>query len=500
MFKNLYKEYSSTIIAAFVSALAYTEMCVILILISWVPFFYFLFQSKTAKNALKKGAVFGFIYGLFLFKWIFSSLKEYTSEVIIGVAVIVLLSIIYSLVYALLSYLFFIIKKFYSIKYFALSLLSIASVLTLFDELLSYLFIGIPFLNLRVGFTLSNSLYLVQFSKYGGVAILTFIVFFINACIADYFNRKSKLLLKYLIVFLPSLYLLGYVLYVKNDSLESKKIKVSVATANISPKISWDAKNGSQLAQEYFSLCKQASQSNPDFILWPESTIPWVFEENDDLVAEFLKINQSNAIHVIGVNKPVSSDKTLNSAAFISNSKSPQFYSKNILLKGFEEPLLSYFQIPFYYNLKLKYTTNNDSRPIKTANGKVGVLICNESIENSQVQKEINLGANYFFVLSNDGWFKDSYISLYHFYIARIMAVAYNRDFVISSNCGYSGFIKNNGEIVEVNQSNEAYTNTQLTKNNNEKTFYSKYPNIFYILLILILSINTILSIKSLKL
>lgn len=499
MIKNLNKEYGLTIIAAFLSAIAYIEMSVFLILISWSPFFYSIFKSTSIKSALKKGGIFGFIYGLFLFKWIFSSLKEYTSEIIIGIGVIVFLSIIYSLVYALFAYLFFLIKKFYSTKYFLLSLLSIASVLTLFDEFLSYIFTGIPFLNLRVGFTLSKSLWLIQFSKYGGVTILTFFVFICNLLLSDYFISKTKLKLTTIFISVIAIFTLGYGL-INGSTTDEQKIKVSVVSANVNPKISWDSNNGNQLAQEYFMLCKQATQNNPDFILWPESTIPWAYEDNDDLVAEFLKINQNNAIFVIGVNKPVSNDKTLNSAAFISNSKSPQFYSKNILLKGFEIPLLSFFQIPFYYNLKLKYTTLNDANPITTKNGKAGVLICNESIENSQVQKEVNLGAEYFFVLSNDGWFKDSYISLYHFYISRIMAVTYNKDFAISSNCGHSGFIRNNGEIIDVNQSDGVYTNTQIIKRNFIKTFYSKFPKAFCILLILIILINSIFSIKHLKL
>ena len=498
MIRNINKEYGLTIIAAFLSAMAYIEMSVFLILISWSPFFYSIFKSTTVKSALKKGGVFGFIYGLFLFKWIFSTLKEYTSGVIIGIGLIVFLSIIYSLAYALFAYLFFLIKKFYSTKYFLLSLLSIASVLTLFDELLSYIFTGIPFLNSRVGFTLSKSLLLIQFSKYGGVTILTFFVFLFNLLFSDYFISKTKLKLTTIFISVVLIFALGYLL-VDNSKIDQQKIKVSVVSANVNPKISWDANNGNQLAQEYFTLCKHASKDNPDFILWPESTIPWAFENNDDLVAEFLKINQNNATFVIGVNKPVSSNKTFNSAAFISNSKPPQFYSKNILLKGFEVPLLSIFQIPFYYNLKLKYATLNDASPIKTETGKAGVLICNESIENSQVKKEVNLGANYFFVLSNDGWFKDSYISLYHFYISRIMAVAYNKDFVISSNCGYSGFIRSNGEIIDINQSDGVYTNTQFIERNFIKTFYSKFPKAFYILLILILLINSIFSIKYLK-
>lgn len=495
MIKNLNKEYGLTIIAAFLSATAYIEMSVFLILISWSPFFYSIFKSTSIKNALKKGGIFGFIYGLFLFRWIFSTLKEYTSEVIIGICVIVFLSVIYSLLYAFFAYLFFLIKKFYSTKYFFFSLLSIAGVLTLLDEFFSYIFTGIPFLNLRVGYTLSKSLWLIQFSKYGGVAILTFLVFICNLLLSDYFISKSKLKLTTVFISVVAIFVLGCGL-INGSTTDEQKIRVSVVSANVNPKISWDSNNGSQLAQEYFMLCKQASQNNPDFILWPESTIPWAYEDNDDLVAEFLKINQNNAIFVIGVNKPVSTDKTLNSAAFISNSKSPQFYSKNILLKGFEIPLLSIFQIPFYYNLKLKYTTLNDANPIKTSKGKAGVLICNESIENSQVQKEVNLGADYFFVLSNDGWFKDSYISLYHFYISRIMAVAYNKDFAVSSNCGISGFINYKGEILSENHSESSFNDTQNLKINTQNTFYFKYPYFFITCIILTIITTILLTIK----
>lgn len=39
MIRNINKEYGLTIIAAFLSAMAYIEMSVFLILISWSPFF-----------------------------------------------------------------------------------------------------------------------------------------------------------------------------------------------------------------------------------------------------------------------------------------------------------------------------------------------------------------------------------------------------------------------------------------------------------------------------
>ncbi|MVO10054.1 apolipoprotein N-acyltransferase [Flavobacterium sp. TP390] len=490
MLKNLFLEYKFVLLSAILSALACTEMNILLIFIAWTPLIYSLIKIDNFKKALLSGFVFGFFNGLLLFNWIYTSLSDYSTNAFLGFFVIIGLSIINSLLFLVFTSLVLIYKKYFNSKLQILNLIALASVLTLFEELVSYIFIGIPFLNVRTGFTLGKSLYLTQFSVFGGVATLSYIVFFVNICFAEYFFSKSKIYLKFLIFTLPTIFYIGYLLHSKNPVGNSNEIKVSVVTANINPKISWNSSNGNQLAQNFFELCSKATKNNPDFIVWPESTIPWVLEENDDFLKELKKINAEKSIQVIGINKPYNKDKVLNAALFFVPKNMSQYYSKNILLEGFEKPLLKSIQIPFYINLQYKYATENKIQPVKTKHGKAGVLICNESIEDVLVRNQVNNGANFFFIMSNDGWFKDSYISLYHFYIARIMAVAYKKDFAISSNCGYSGFINSNGDILKVSQSNSVFESTHKIFSNDTKTFYSNYPYAFLMLLVIILLTN----------
>ena len=92
------------------------------------------------------------------------------------------------------------------------------------------------------------------------------------------------------------------------------------------------------------------------------------------------------------------------------------------MLKGIEEPL-GKFLVPFLTQEGFVLSKGESNQPIQTSFGKAGNLICNEVVvENSGVEQVEN-GANFFFNLSNDGWFKDNYISDLHFYYARLQAV-----------------------------------------------------------------------------
>ncbi|WP_194768777.1 apolipoprotein N-acyltransferase [Tamlana sp. I1] len=490
--------YIIIVLSAILSGIAGKEMIIPLFLFSWSLFFYAIFNSKQKMQALINGFVFGVVYGLILFNWILSALQDYTSNIKISLLVIVGLAFVYGAMFALFAYILHFLNGFQFKKWAFLKLLCIACSLTLFDELFSYLYSGIPFLNLRVGFTLSRSLYLTQFAKIGGVAFLSFIVFYVNLSIAQFYILKTKqsflVIVSSILVFLG----VGYALYLPNES-PSKDVKVSVATANINPKLTWNQKNSDYLAEIYFSVCRDASSNNSDFIIWPETTIPWLYEKDDDFVDELLEINKNKPTTlIIGANKLVGEHKIANSVLFTSNMKGHYAtYSKNILLEAFEKPFLNTFQLPFYAHSKLKYINVGDARPISTKFGHAGVLICNESIEEGLIKKLVKNNANFFFVTSNDGWFEDTYISKYHFYISRIMAVAYAKDFALSSNLGFSGFIRSNGDVVAIKKSSKPLVITNTISVNKTATFYSNYPNLFLILLFLPIILNVTLALKT---
>ncbi|MDD5149000.1 MAG: apolipoprotein N-acyltransferase [Flavobacterium sp.] len=505
MYKSIYKQYFFLLASAVLSAWAFMDMNIFIILFSWAPFIYVVLNEKNIKLIFFKGFVFGFIYGLCLFNWTQVSLKDYSTLDAFRFLVPFFLSIFYGFIYSFFAIVLNALNNInYKKKYLIIiNNIAFAASFVIIESVLSYLYQGIPFLNLRIGFVLGKSLYFSQLASIGGVSILTFIIILTNVFIADLIKSKNKIDLigAFFVVFFSIT--LGFVLFSTYENESNKSIKVSVVSGNINPKVSWSETTGNILASNYFSICNEATKNNPDFVLWPESVFPWVYEGNDDLIKKLLKINNnqnSNTIHVFGLNSKINNSKNeiANSVLFINKeNKKVATYYKNILLECFEKPLFDKFQIPFAYSEKCTYAKTGKPNPVDSKFGKAGILICNESIEENFVNRQESNGANFFFVIANDGWFKDTYISLHHFYIARILAAETRKDFAISSNCGYNGFIKSSGEIVSMEKSENPLSISQKINDNKSQTIYCKNPFLFISILILFISTNLIITPKT---
>lgn len=493
-----------SIITALVSAYAYTTLNIFLVCVSWVPFIYNILYQKSKKQVYLNSFLFGFIYGLCLFNWTQVALNDYSTLSSYRFLVTIFLSIFYGIIYSVFAVVLKKInnenhKKTYLI---IINNITIAAVFVLIESVLSYLYQGIPFLNLRIGFVLGKSLYFSQLASIGGVSMLTFIIIITNVFIANFIKSKHKINLLGA-VFVPVFSIIvGFILFSTYETQSANSIKISVVSGNIDPKVSWTESTGNTLASNYFSVCNEATKNNPDFVVWPESVFPWVYNENDDLIKELLKINNnqnSNTIHAFGLNSKINNSKgdIANSVLLINNkNKKIGTYYKNILLECFEKPLFNTFQIPFAYSEKCTYAKVGQPNPLVTDFGKAGMLICNESIEENFVNQQVKNGANFFFVVANDGWFKDTYISLHHFYIARILAAESRKDFAISSNCGLNGVINSSGEILAMEKSDSPLTLTQNIYKNKVETIYTKMPFLFSSLLVLITLIHIILTFK----
>lgn len=491
------------ILSAFLAGFACSSANLFLVCISWNAFFYNTFSRFNKKQVIINGFIFGFFYGFYLLNWTIAALHQYSSLGNYSFLVTLLLSIYYGFYYSFLSYLLFWFynknKKNHSIF---LCLLGVAALFVLVEELFSYFYQGIPFLNFRLGFMVAKSLYLIQLSSIGGIASLSFFVAFTNVLLANFLNTKNRNNLTIALVFITISFFIGYLLFKNNEKITKKNIKVCVVSGNINPKVSWNEETGNELAHKFINLSNQAAVLHPDFIVWPEAILPWAYEKNDDLVQEILKPESKKAsiTHVLGLNlkEKTNPNKIYASAIFLSNQKNSDasFYIKQNSLQGFEKPLFGLFQIPFLYSDVVVYNNTGNSNPVKTKNGKIGVLICNEAIEQATILDQVKKGATCFFVLSNDGWFKDTYISKYHFYIARIMAVMYNKDFALSSNCGINGFITKNGIILSQKQLDTPLCLMQKISLNNNNTIYANFPYGFITLLLTLLILNILLIFK----
>ncbi|MEP6684790.1 MAG: apolipoprotein N-acyltransferase [Parafilimonas sp.] len=469
-----------SIISGLLVFIAIGEINFITGLICFVPLFIGTFNT-TAKQHFKQGLIFGFILSVFAYSWMISGAERFTGySFIYGAGIFLVCALIIALYWACLFLCISFVKISY-IKYsIVLNSFVVASLFCVFEFVWSQVANGMPWLNFYAGNSLEGNLYAVQPASIFGIYILSFVVILVNYLLAVFIaNKQWKKLFIPLAILLIYLCFGYFILQNFNSNLQqTKAIKVAIAVENIPPDIRWDDANGNMLVQRLLDLNKAAVAQNPGIILWSESAIPWTYKKDDDLVNEILKESSSaNVTHILGINTEVENNIVNNSAyCILPNGNVAGRYDKQFLLSFIEKPL-SNISIPFFSSKG--FLVSNDkahSAPLTTPYGNAGIMICNESAIENSARNSVNQGAEFFFNMSNDGWFNKTYIVRSHFLIARLRAVETRKDVAVNCNNGYSGFISASGSIIKQQKDTEPFVQLAEIHPNNYKTFAVTYP------------------------
>ncbi|NJB81545.1 apolipoprotein N-acyltransferase [Wenyingzhuangia aestuarii] len=380
--------------------------------------------------------------------------------------------------------------------------ITIAAIWVLGEFILALVLKGFPFHSYRIGFPLCENIYLIQLAPIGGLSLLTFVVILTNILFADFLLLKTKISLLKGITIPFICFAISFITYKSYQPQNIKQpFKVASVSANTDPNTNWSQAKVNQMAKDYFSISREAIKSSPDFIIWPESTIPWTYSEKDDLLNEILKISKNtNTTNVLGILTTANQKEVYNSAYYFKQEKITGKYHKETPVKGTEVPFLG-FLLPMANGNEFTVKKALTNHIINTPFGNAGTLICNESTIEQAALKQIKTNnVHFFFNLSNDGWFKDSYVAKHHFYYNRLLAVEYRKDMAISNNCGYNAIIKSNGNIPQYTQRNKPTVIHGTLQANSNKTLMSKHPLGFIYLLIALLIINYSIHFKFLQL
>ncbi|GHT72245.1 apolipoprotein N-acyltransferase [Bacteroidia bacterium] len=109
---------------------------------------------------------------------------------------------------------------------------------------------------------------------------------------------------------------------------------------------------------------------------------------------------------------------------------------------------------------------------------RVGVAVCYESIFGEYCTEYVKNGANLLFIITNDGWWRDTPGHRQHLNYARLRAIETRRDIARSANTGISAVINQRGEMLHRTQwwVRDAFTATITT--NDAITPYVRYGDV----------------------
>ncbi len=104
----------------------------------------------------------------------------------------------------------------------------------------------------------------------------------------------------------------------------------------------------------------------------------------------------------------------------------------------------------------------------------VAPLICYESVYGEFTGKFVNKGANLLFIITNDGWWKDTPGHKQHASFAAFRAIEFRRSIARSANTGISCFFDQRGDIYQATEYWEPDVIKQDLNLNSKITFYAR--------------------------
>jgi len=476
-----------------------------LFLLMWfgiVPLF-FIVEGNTFKQTIPYLFIISMFAGALPFMWMYEVVQRYSgTQTQLGFILILFPPLIFFITILVFSFFYSILLK--DLTKVTYKIIGTASLWVIVEWIGTYLLKGIPWHDLNLAYTQVTDLYILQIASWGGIWAVSFIVIVINYYIYQAIVRRNIKQGLYAIVILLAIHIYGFacVVIVNNKSKKSN-LEVAVITENVKPEDRWADNTGEATEEIFYKLNEEAKEGNPNLIVWTESAVPWAFETNNSFIINALGITYSaQAFHLMGLMMPNPKDTSMatNSAVFFAPDGAINArYDKQELLKFLERPVVSTnWKIPFLTEglMNNLYSTQK-IKPLNTPLGKIGVLICNESLRPFIARDLALKGAQYFITMSNDSWFEHTRMDFLHFYISRIRAIENRRSMIVNSNRGFSGSIKPSGEIEVLKNEKIPYVFFNNVTFTSDESFYSKRGDLFIVIPVLIIVILIFNKIKN---
>lgn len=229
-----------------------------------------------------------------------------------------------------------------------------------------------------------------------------------------------------------------------------------------------DPANRQLLRDRYLHLTNVAGQSQPTLIVWPEEPTLGDLVSHDRLDPAISELaTRHGAALIIGSSTGEPSAAPTNGLPEGRRFNSALLVESDGTLAGrYDKRRLSPFE---------PYHPGGRSPLMETASGRLGILICEESLFPSLTHELIQRGAEVIVELSNDAGFGQTPTALFHARQAVLTAVSYHRPYVRAGQSGPSYLIDAAGRVTALAGMFEATVLVNLVEPSRAPTPYRRW-------------------------
>ena len=468
---------------------------------SLAPLFFGLRQT-TVRGAMLLSSVFGVLFTFLAFAW-FRELEEVSVS---GYSLAVCILTLYFLLFGFL---------YHRMSQYRASWLLLAC--PAFWVVLEYVRSNLFFLSLPwnlIGHTQYRYLPIIQITSLVGVYGLSFLIVLVNQVVSqlpewimgwrESMASHSKESMAWCIgpfvqVGIACVFLglaVGYGWFVLGSAVTDRTIRVGIVQGNVLNRAGMSSEEQAAHLKAYQQLTREASELQPDLIVWPASALPGRLSSNRLVRFMMRRIAVDSGAHIVaggagGDKIRPKKDGYLNysnSEFLISPTGKVVNQYHKMQLMPFNEylPLQSYVTWPTWLtSLQESFEPGTERILFEVAGASFGVPICWENVFPDHFRQFVKAGAQFMVTSTNEGFFGKSQAPYQSLAINVFRAVENRRAIIRTSTTGISGFISPAGEILDVIRDadgHELFVSGFLVRDiplNTVHTIYTSYGDVF---------------------
>jgi apolipoprotein N-acyltransferase len=262
-------------------------------------------------------------------------------------------------------------------------------------------------------------------------------------------------------------------------------VRIGLIQANVDQAEKWDASRAGVIYERHLALTEQAIDQDVDLVIWPESSMPYRYEEEGPASDRLRMLAQSSRVPILLGSNEIAPGDPLRyyNAAFLVNADGTTggIYRKMQLVPfGEYVPLQSlfFFAAPLTEAVGA-FSPGEDATVLSIEGHRISTAICYEVVYPGLVREFVTGGSQLLTTITNDAWFGPTAAPYQHFAQAAMRAIENGRYLVRAANTGISGAVDPYGRVLaESGLFEEAVTIVDV-RYQDAVTFYSRFGDWF---------------------
>jgi apolipoprotein N-acyltransferase len=272
---------------------------------------------------------------------------------------------------------------------------------------------------------------------------------------------------------------------------ETGRVVVGLVQGGIRQEDKWVPENAWTNIGRHLELTREAAARGARLVVWPESAVPFLFDEEGALAALLRETVRREHIYLFFGNDdrevtPSGTERIYVGAKLLDPQGELVYRYRKMHLVPFGEyvPLKGLFTLGGRFAAKLVQEVSDFTPGKHAATGEVdghriGGYICYEAIFPSLVRRFTAQGAQLLVNVTNDAWYGTTSAPYQHLAMAAFRAVENGRYMVRAANTGITAVVDPRGRVLEETRLFERAVLVREVPFVREQTFYARHGDVF---------------------